>query len=364
MNEQSFLSWGLRVGSFRGIAIRIHWTLIIFWAFSLFSLIKGFGGVWAVPAWILAIVVSFSIILLHEFGHCFAARAVGGHADGVLLWPLGGLAMCIVPRIWRSQFIVAAGGPLVNVVLLLIFYPLFALLDSVAPAFVISTPVAILRAVILDWNIFLLIFNLIPLYPLDGGRMLQTLLWGHFGGYAPGAYGRASLFTIYISRVTAVIGIIFGLYSLFARQREVYVAPGDGLFVILIFVLALFECERLRRSLNEEEPDDMNSFGYDFSQGYTSLGDRQDSATKRRPSFLKRFGKIFGGSRSAGSDETADDAGDAVSHENENEDEPARNEEKERVDELLAKISREGYESLSDSERGFLEETGKRWAEK
>src|SRR5262245_60465153 len=56
--------------------------------------------------------------LLHEFGHCLACRKVGGSADDVLMWPLGGLASCAPPRRWKAAFVTTAGGPLVNVALI------------------------------------------------------------------------------------------------------------------------------------------------------------------------------------------------------------------------------------------------------
>lgn len=238
-------SWGLYIGRISGIEVRLHWTLLAFWAFELDSWIRRASEAYrttALLAWATVVVALFGSILLHELGHAFAARRVGGYADEILLWPLGGLASCRTANHWKPHLIVAAAGPAVTLVIVAVCWPLFLGLDawlrpeswtSITGFVVYETASEVLAR----WNAYILVFNLIPLYPLDGGRILHSALWGYFSrsaGYSWGAYGRASRITLIVSRVTGVAGIVYG-------------ASVQSLWLIVIFVWALLGSESLRR---------------------------------------------------------------------------------------------------------------------
>ena len=122
----------------------------------------------------------FVIVLLHEFGHAIACRQTGGEADTIVLWPLGGIAYVKPPPRPGAYLWSLAAGPLVNVLL----FPLFTLFvlvvvklhwKSIHPDFY--------QFVLSVWlmNAVLLFFNLIPVYPLDGGQILRGLLWLKIG---------------------------------------------------------------------------------------------------------------------------------------------------------------------------------------
>src|SRR4051812_5765540 len=114
----TILNGSIPLGRWFGINVRMHASLIIFMALELlFAETK--GGIGARSALTSMIILFFSV-LLHEFGHCFGARAVGGQAHDILMWPLGGLATTQPPhRPWPS-FITTAAGPAVNLVICLI----------------------------------------------------------------------------------------------------------------------------------------------------------------------------------------------------------------------------------------------------
>jgi len=207
----SFWSWGLPAGTIAGVRLKIHWTLLLFWGYELDRVLK-----YELPFWVwpLAVTLSFLCILGHELGHCAAARAVGGSAHEIVMWPLGGLAFCHTPNHWRPKFAVAAGGPLVTLILLAGFF----LLSLAVPAF---SPFSEYRAlnlsyrILVDWQLILLIFNLIPIYPLDGGRLFYAGAWAlqqRFGkGYD--SYYRATVATLWVSRIFCVAGGIYAVFS-------------------------------------------------------------------------------------------------------------------------------------------------------
>src|SRR5262245_16079929 len=131
-----FYSWGLALGRFSGILVRIHWTLLLYWLWQLDGNLRLFHDYRTIGLtfWAISTVLMFLSILLHEFGHCFAARRVGGDADEILMWPLGGLAFCHCPDYWKSHLIVAVGGPLVTALIVAVSYPSFLLLEHYGPA--------------------------------------------------------------------------------------------------------------------------------------------------------------------------------------------------------------------------------------
>jgi Zn-dependent protease len=118
----------------------------------------------------------FGIVLLHEFGHALACRQVGGRADQIVLWPLGGVAYVSPPPRPGAMLWSIAAGPLVNVVLFPVLTALQLASGSLGWVETFPNAHALLRAV---WmiNLGLLIFNMLPVYPLDGGQILRSLLW-------------------------------------------------------------------------------------------------------------------------------------------------------------------------------------------
>ncbi len=186
------MTWALPLYSLWGIRVRVHILLVLFTLgrviWSLFNdtstaiTLGWMGSLWG-------------LVLLHEYGHCFAARKVGGDADEIILWPLGGLAMCQIPEHWKDHLIVALAGPAVNLALLPVFalaillatgdaslilfnplHPELAMMSpSMAGGWVMGKQLLLAAHQI---NVFLLAFNmLIAMFPMDGGRVVHALLW-------------------------------------------------------------------------------------------------------------------------------------------------------------------------------------------
>jgi uncharacterized protein (TIGR03067 family) len=118
----------------------------------------------------------FAIVLMHEFGHVLACRSVGGIANRIVLWPLGGIAFVDPPARPGAWLWSIAAGPLVNVVLLVPSIGFWYLCR--AAGWQDAAPDLYQFASSLAWiNGYMLLFNLLPVYPLDGGRILQAALW-------------------------------------------------------------------------------------------------------------------------------------------------------------------------------------------
>ncbi len=192
-NSDNPMSWGFPLYRLADIRVRVHLFFIVY---IIAELLRAAGkGDMGFTALILGTL--FAIVLLHEYGHCFACRWVGGQADEILLWPLGGLAYCRPPHDWKCDLITTVGGPAVNVLLV-------PILGGVVFAFVGNWSAIIFNpfhpyAQGWQWvmgesvfvrgvwtayyvNLALLAFNvLLPMYPMDGGRIVQALLWRRWG---------------------------------------------------------------------------------------------------------------------------------------------------------------------------------------
>jgi Zn-dependent protease len=180
---------GISAGRWFGIKVTITWIFLIYALSELSDSWK--DGILAVEIHILELTLLFGTVLVHEFGHALSCRAVGGEANHILLWPLGGISFVKPPMNPRAWLITTICGPLVNAILWPIFWYLsayhFGIDDENAFRAFMSThsgiQFALGTACYLMWwiNRMLLLFNLIPAYPMDGGRILQELLWFALG---------------------------------------------------------------------------------------------------------------------------------------------------------------------------------------
>jgi Zn-dependent protease len=158
---------------FAGVDVFLHWSWFLVAVFEINTRVARYSSI----AWnVLEYLVLFLIVLLHEYGHALACRQVGGTANQIVLWPLGGVAYVDPPPRPAATLWSIAAGPLVNVALLPIFMALVAAGRALAWPHLMPNAYALLRAVLLI-NVVLLLFNILPIYPLDGGQILRSLLW-------------------------------------------------------------------------------------------------------------------------------------------------------------------------------------------
>jgi Zn-dependent protease len=184
-----------------GIEVFLHWS----WFLVALYEIEIRKGLYSSINWnVLEYLTLFLIVLLHEFGHAFACRSVGGKANQIVLWPLGGVAYVSPPPRPGAWLWCTAAGPLVNAAL---FPALSAVWWFGSSANWAGTMPNLYLYVLSIWwiNLVLLIFNLLPVYPLDGGKILRSLLWFVLGRARSliaacifGAVGAAGLTTLAI----------------------------------------------------------------------------------------------------------------------------------------------------------------------
>lgn len=319
------------IGHLFRIRIRVHSFLLLF---MLFEFIRRPG----VNTLIMEAIL-FGSILLHEFGHCFAARAVGGSADDILMWPLGGLASVDAPRRPLPQFITVICGPLVNVAICIVGIILiisagggiesalsFPYFSVHGPASGVSSTAALYYLITLDkiiWvNVALFVFNLLPMYPMDGGRMLHCALWKSMGHY------KGTMITCTVGMVMAVI---VGLYALFS---------GGAAFILLgIAIMGYLTCDRERKMTRASASPESGYMGYDFSGGYSTL-DKSASKSSKPGFFARRKQEKQQGRWRAERERAAA--------------------EQLKVDAILDKVKNSGIASLTNKEKKMLEEATRR----
>jgi stage IV sporulation protein FB len=176
------MGWSLNIGSVAGTAVRIHITFLLFlgWIFGAAYVSGGAASAWSGLVFILLV---FLCVLLHEFGHIFTARAFGVQTPDVVLLPIGGVARLErIPERPLEEFLIAIAGPAVNIAiaLLLIGFGGADLSSNAAMAAIDNDKISMvdrLAAV----NLFLALFNLIPAFPMDGGRVLRAILSSRLG---------------------------------------------------------------------------------------------------------------------------------------------------------------------------------------
>jgi Zn-dependent protease len=313
----------LRLFDVFDIRVRLHVFAIILMVVELLNGLKlGSPGISG-----MLIALLFFSVLFHEFGHCFGCRRVGGFADDILMHPLGGLAFCQPPHRPWEHLVTVLAGPAVNVVICLLLFPILLMREPTAWNYL--NPFSDVHAYAMGnldlWlvlgfkvNYWLLLFNvLLPIYPFDGGRIVQVAMWYQMDYYRS---------TLYSCKIGIGAGIILGCFALYFQN----------LLLFFIFAAGAVDCWRMLRELESRGPGFDNEFG-DFSQGYTSLERSQQQVKKASPGIRDRFLAWQRKRRAA-----------------------AEAKMEAEVDRVLAKISEQGMGSLTARERRFLTDASKR----
>ena len=170
------MGWSLPIARIAGTEVKIHVTflLLLIWIWIMHYQTGGSGAAWQGVTFILAV---FLCVLLHEFGHVLAARKFGIRTPDITLLPIGGLARLErMPDKPAQELVVAIAGPLVNVVIAAVLLAYSSSSVAMLPLSEIEDPETDFVARLAGVNVFLVLFNLIPAFPMDGGRVLRALL--------------------------------------------------------------------------------------------------------------------------------------------------------------------------------------------
>jgi Zn-dependent protease/CBS domain-containing protein len=209
------MGWSIRLFDVAGTAVRIHLTFILLLAW-IAAIHYNRGGTAAAFDGVLFIVLLFLCVVLHEFGHVFAARRYGIGTSDVTLLPIGGVASLErMPEKPSQEIVVALAGPAVNVVIALVLVGLLGARIDLSQMTQLQEATSTLMGRVAAANVALVIFNLIPAFPMDGGRVLRALL------AIPLGYTRAT-------RVAATIGqglaFVFALLGLLGNPLLILIA--------------------------------------------------------------------------------------------------------------------------------------------
>jgi len=336
------LTWSpINLGRWGGTQVRLHFTLIVFAAVSLLgAALSSDHRVGQTACWLLLLLLALAA---HEAGHAAVAWWQGNEPDDVRLWPLGNMVGPTPSNRSSDNMMVVMGGPIASAGLVVVtavalnamgarfvWNPFGNPNDSGAPALLSGKGYAAAYTPVwyVGWfgylNWVILLANLLPALPFDNGRgfrayMAQT-------AYSPAKDG---MIPPILARSIALILVFGGLFRLLLANR------GDGLTLIGLAALIWWMVRAEARMIEDGGFYDDGVFGYDFSEGYTSL---EGSAAKVRPyreSALKRWRR-----RRSELRRQRRQAREAA--------------EERRMDEILEKLHREGRSALTDEEHRFL----------
>src|SRR4051794_25736058 len=170
------MGWSIPIGTINGTVVRLHLTFLIFLLW-IGATHYARGGWQAATSGLLFIIALFLCVLLHEFGHIFTARRFGVSTPDVTLLPIGGVARLErIPEAPHEEFLVAIAGPLVNVAIAVALVVFAHARLNMGDLNAIESTSASLTDQLAAVNIFIALFNMIPAFPMDGGRVLRALL--------------------------------------------------------------------------------------------------------------------------------------------------------------------------------------------
>lgn len=200
------MRWSLRLGAYRGIDVYVHLTFFLLLAYWAVTGWQATGSASAAAMGVLFIVAIFGCVLLHEFGHALAAARYGIPTRDIVLYPIGGVARLErMPREPVRELWVALAGPAVNVAIAAVLFVWLYLTGTLVPLTSLGAVQGPFLERLMIVNIGLVLFNLLPAFPMDGGRVLRALLAFKL------PYARA---TGIASRTGQLLAVLFGVGGL------------------------------------------------------------------------------------------------------------------------------------------------------
>ena len=349
--------WSLYLGRWSGVQVYLHMFFLVFVAVILLlgwiatQNAEGEAGYFWVS--MLSILILSTSVVLHELAHYAATTRLGGNVEQIVIGPFGGLAPPRVHFDPRAEIVAHAAGPIVNLIVCLVMLAVLFMLDSSKDgAWAVLNPlnpelftggrfdrtIGLRLGVWINW--MLLLVNMIPMFPSDAGRTLCAVLTA-FGNTNDDRHHLEL-----VSRLGIVIKIV-----LLGAATAIFLGHDGGLtnpdvpvwFVMALGTIFLIFCARVEESNLEYDDMDDEFFGYDFSQGYTSL-ERTAHAPPPPPKagFLAKWIERRRITRLKRRERREAD-------------------EDRRMDEILARLHETGMDNLSSEERTILKRVSARY---
>lgn len=210
------MSWSWKLGRFAGVDVKVHATFVLLLVWVAASHLLTGGTVGAAIEGVVFILLIFACVVFHEFGHALMARRYGVATRDIVLLPIGGVARLErIPEEPGQELRIAAAGPLVNVGIAVLLALWIETSGSWLPLGRLGATSGPLAERLLVVNVFLVAFNLIPAFPMDGGRMLRALLAMRL------PYTEA---TRIAARVGQGLALLFGFAGLFGNPFLLFIA--------------------------------------------------------------------------------------------------------------------------------------------
>lgn len=352
---RSHTSWSIGLGRWGGNHVRLHMFFLLFAVCTLFfawqaSQEPASGDlVWIALGSLFILLAS---VLLHEWGHYSAAIRTGGDGDEIVIGPLGGLTSMRPPPDPYAECLMHLAGPLVNLMICLtcgavlqFLKPgsVLGLLHPLAPRDLVEGTGLIGTLKLTFWiNWVIMLANLLPAFPFDGGRALRAALTGLWPDASP---RRAAFFVATLAKFAALALLVLA----WIQARYFAAAEKDPARIPIWFSLALlaiflyFSAKHEEEHVDEVEAED-DLFGYDFSHGYMSL----EHSSKPRPPHEGPFKRWLARRRREKLRRQAE----------------VEQEEERRVDEILERLHESGMDQLSQDEQLLLKRVSHRYRQR
>ncbi|HRX82319.1 MAG: hypothetical protein H6821_08425 [Planctomycetaceae bacterium] len=341
-------SWTLSLGRWGGVAVRLHVFFVLFGVFTLFlgwrdhDLLRERS--WIAPT---GLALLFFSVLIHEMAHYIAALRLGGDGDEIIIGPGIGLAPMQPPLEPQAECLMHLAGPIVNFAIFMITGGIVCangtdqftgLLNPLQPQQLAEGSTWLVVVKLACWiNWVMVLANLLPAFPFDGGRALRAALAARWPDASP---RRAASVVTLLAKIAAA-GLIVVAW-LVRNQPTSQIIPLWFSLVILAIFLYFGAKQEEERPTESEIEDEL--FGYDFSQGYTSL----ERSQERRHDQPGPFARWLEQRREAKRQKQIEIEAD----------------EERRADELLGLLHEKGMESLSEEERLLLKRVSARYRQR
>ncbi len=210
------MKWSWKIGRFSGIDLKIHATFAIIIVWVIYNHIIAGDGLRPTVESLIFVLTIFTCVILHEFGHALTAKKYGIKTLDIILLPIGGVARLErMPEDPKQELWVALAGPAVNVLIAFIIFLILFLTSSPIPLINIEIFTGSFLAKLMALNIILVVFNMLPAFPMDGGRVLRALLALRM------EYAKS---TKIASKIGKAMAILFGIIGLFYNPFLVFIA--------------------------------------------------------------------------------------------------------------------------------------------